>query len=473
MLRDCLATEMPMRGARWAGATAVLLLLLLWTGCGQTYRPVATPILPNPPNPGFAHYVITISDNGPDEAGSTTRIDTSGDSNVGVAQMGLSPVHAALLPNATRAFVANSGDATVSAYLPTLITTIATISLPAGSVPVFVHTTENATVYVANSGNNTVSAINTAQDVVTNQIPVGVNPVALAETPNGLQLYVANQGNNGTGGSVSSINTIDRTVNPPIANSAWISPVWAVARSDSQRVYVLDGGSGSVSAINTASDTVVGTVSVGIGANFMLYDSSRNRLYVTNPSTATGANPDGQSLSIIDASSDALTVLANVSFAPSTAVNAPCPAGCTPVSVAALPDGSRAYVASYVTSTCAGVPCIVSQVTVISALTNTISSEIALGSANIDLTNPTGCSTARFRLSTVASADSSRVYVAECDAGSTGIIATAANNSPGDNYGPDTLIVNMPAPLSAFPIPASNPGGAPPPQNPVFVLASP
>ena len=473
MLRDFLAVEMPMRGARWGGATAMLLLLLLWTGCGETYRPVATPILPNPPNPNFAHYVITISDNGPNYAGSTTRIDTSGDSNVGVAQMGLSPVHAALLPNATRAFVANSGDDTISSYLPSSVIPITTISLPAGSVPVFVHTTENTTVYVANSGNNTVYAINTAENVVTNQMQVGVNPVALAETPDGLQLYVANQGNNGTGGSVSSINTIDRTVNPPIANSAWISPVWAVARSDSQRVYVLDSGSGAVSAIDTASDTVVGTTTIGVGANFMLYDPTRNRLYITNPSTATTANPGGQSLSIIDASSDALTILANISFAASAAANAPCPAGCTPISVAALPDGSRAYVASYVSSTCSGAPCIVSQVTVISALTNAISSEIALGSANVDLTNPTGCSTARFRLSTVASADSSRVYVAECDAGNTGIIATVANNSPGDNHGPDTLIVNMPAPLSAFPIPASTPGGAPPPQNPVFVLASP
>jgi YVTN family beta-propeller protein len=473
MLRDFFAAEMPMKGARRAGAASMVLLLLLWTGCGETYRPVATPILPNPPNPNFAHYVITVNDNGPSFAGSTTRIDTSGDTNVGVAQMGLSPVHAALLPNATRGYIANSGDDTITSYLPTLVTSITTISLPAGSVPVFVHTTEPGTVYVANSGNNTVSAIDTGENVVTDQIPVGVNPVALAETPNGLTLYVANQGKNGAGGSVSSINTIDRTVNPPIASSAWTSPVWVVARSDSQRVYVLDSGSGTVSAINTASNTVVGTTAVGTGANFMLYDPTLNRLYVTNPSPATTGNPSGQSLSIIDASTDALTVLANISFAPSTVANAPCPAGCTPVSVAALPDGSRAYVASYVTSTCSGVPCIVSQVTVISALTNAISSEIALGSSNIDLTNPTGCSTARFRLSTVASADSSRVYVAECDAGNTGIIATVANNSPGDNHGPDTLIVNMPAPLSAFPIPASTPGGAPPPQNPVFVLASP
>jgi len=446
---------------RCLSAAGTAFLIMLWAGCGDIYRPVATPVTPNPPNPNFAHYVVMVSDNGPNYAGATTRIDTSGDTNVGVVQTGLSPVHGALLPDSTRIYIANSGDDTITAYLPTISTSVTTITLPVGSVPAFVHTTENSNVYVAESGSNAVSVINAFENVIADQIGVGVSPVALAETPNGLKLYVANQGTNGTGGSVNSINTIDRTLNPPLPG-AWISPVWAVARSDSQRIYVLDTGSGNVSAIDTASDAVVGSVPVGAGGNFLLYDPSLNRLYVTNPAA--------QSMNILDASTDALTVLATFSFA---AGSIPCPAGCTPVSVAALPDGTRAYVATYANSTCSGAPCIVSKVTVIQTLTNSISSKIALGSATVDQTNPTGCSTARFRLSAVASADSSRVYVAECDSGDVGIVATVANSSPGDKYGADTLIVNVPAPLSTFPIPASTPGAAPPPQNPVFILASP
>jgi YVTN family beta-propeller protein len=447
---------------RVTSAGLMVALFLLCISCGETYRPVATPILPNPPNPNFAHYMVMVNDNGPSFAGSTTRIDTSGDTNVGVAQVGLSPVHGVILPNATRTYIANSADDTVSSYLGSTVIPITTTSLPAGSHPVFLATTENGNVYVADAGANSISVLNAVENVVSAQIAVGTNPVALAETPNQQKLYSANEGLNGSGGSVSSINVLDRTVNPSIANSAWISPVWVVARSDSQRVYVLDSGTGNVAAIDTGTDSVVGSASVGLGGNFMVYDGSFNRLYVTNPAV--------QSLTILDVSTDALSILANISFA---AGSAPCAAGCTPISAAVLPNGNRAYVASYVNTTCSGLPCISSQVTVVSAATNTISSEISLGSADIDETNPTGCSTARFRLCAAASADDSRVYVSECDAGNVGIIATVANSSSGSNYGADTLIVNLPAPLSVFPIPASTPGAAPPPQNPVFIFASP
>src|SRR5213594_616950 len=222
----------------------LLLLTLICTGCGDTFRPVATPISPPPPDPSSFHYVLVISSNGPSNPGSSTRIDVSGDTNVGVAKLGLGPVHAALLPNGARIYVANSLENTVSSYLPTDVTAVITVSFPASAVPAFVHTTQNDTVYVA-SGNavpgnaGTVSAISTSSNVITSTIQVGTNPVALAETPDGKKLYVANQGS----GFVTSINTIDKTVNPSIPTGT--SPVWAVARSDSARVYVLNQGSGT------------------------------------------------------------------------------------------------------------------------------------------------------------------------------------------------------------------------------------
>ena len=61
----------------------------------------------------------------------------------------------------------------------------------------------------------------------------------------------------------------------------WVSPVWVVARSDRNRAYVLDQGSGLVSAIDSSCDSVVSSVSVGVGANFMIYDPSLNRIYVS------------------------------------------------------------------------------------------------------------------------------------------------------------------------------------------------
>jgi len=408
---------------------AFLVLMLICTSCGDVYRPVATPIAPNPPNPGFSHVALVISGNGSSHPGASTSIDVSGDTAVSQSTVGLMPVHAVLVQSGTKVYVANSLDDTVSTFSPSTAAPVTTISLPAGSTPSFVATAEFATVYVANSGNNTVFAISITSNVVEpplSGIPVGVNPVALAETPNQQYLYSANRGIGGSGGSVTSINPVDRSVNPPIANATWVSPVSVVARSDSNRVYVLDEGSGLVSSIDTALNSLANSVSVGIGANFMVYDSTRNRLYVANPAKNT--------VTYLDASSDVLS-----------AVTIPV---ANPVSVAALPDGSRAYVSR---SSVSGGN-VTSQVTVINAADGSIRTTIPLGAvAQVCASNPS-------ELSIAAAADSSRVYVGNCDAGKVAVIQTLN----------DTLLLQVPAPLSAL---FSH--GSPLPQNPVFVVAGP
>jgi YVTN family beta-propeller protein len=414
-------------------AAGVLLLMLICLSCGQTYRPVATPIIPSLPNPGFSHFALVISGNGIDHPGASTSINVSGDTAESQSIVGLMPVQAAVVLNGTRVYVANSHDDTVSTFSPTSPTPVTTISLPAGSAPSFVATAENASVYVANSGNNTVSAIVMANNVLEQPvygIPVGIDPVSLAETPNLQKLYVANWGNGAGGGSVTSISPIDRSVNPPISNATWVSPVSVAARSDSNRAYVLDQGSGMVSAIDTASDTVVSSVAVGVGANFMLYDSTRNRLYVSNPLANT--------VTYLQASTDALTatVLAIAN----------------PISVAVLPDGTRAYVSSAAVSTSGGVTYVTSRITVINASSGSVTTTIPLTSvAQVCASNPS-------ELSMAAAADSSRVYVGNCDAGNVAIIQTLS----------DTMLLQLPAPQSAT---FSN--GTPLPQNPVFVVAGP
>ena len=411
-------------------AAFVLVLTICWAGCGETYRPVATPIAPNPPNPDFSHVALVISVNGTNHPGASTTIDVSGDTAVSQSTVGLVPTYAALVESGSRVYVADSGDDTVASFSPTSPTPVTTISLPSGSAPSFVATAESATVYVANTGSNTVSAISTFSNVIEQPlagIPVGLNPVSLAETPNQQYLYSANRGSGGTGGSVTSINPVDRSLNPAIANATWVSPVSVVARNDSNRVYVLDQGSGMVSAIDPASNAVVNSVSVGAGANFMLYDTTRNRLYIANPANNT--------VTYLDASSDALSAIV-IPIA-------------NPVGVAALPDGSRAYISSAAISG----GNVSSSVTVINAADGSTKTTIPITTA------PHVCASNPSELMMAAAADSSRVYIGNCDAGNVAIIQTLN----------DTLLLQMPAPFSAsF---ASN--GNPLPQNPVFVVAGP
>ncbi len=425
------------KARRGAHTVVVGILFLICLSCGETYRPVANPVIPNVPNPSFTHVVMVISDNGANNPGASTTIDVSGDSASSQSQTGLGPVHAALV-GGVQVFVANSLEDTVSVFGAISPAPVVTISLPSScvsppcSMPVFVGGTETATVYVANSKANTVSAISTANDVITNTISVGTAPVALAETLDQRKVYVANQGTNGTGGSVTAINTIDKSVvaNPPLASFGWVSPVWVVTRSDSQRAYVLDQGSGLVAAIDTSSDSVVSSVSVGAGANFMIYDSKLNRIYVVNPVANT--------VTSLEAGTDTL---------PATSIPI-----ANPKSVAALPDGTRVYVSS---ATVSG-GSVASKVTVINTFDFSIKTTIPLTSV------PAVCSVKTWaELAIAGAADSSRVYVGNCDAENTAIIQTSN----------DQVLLQLPAPVSSQPPPM--PGGTPPPQNPVFVVAGP
>jgi YVTN family beta-propeller protein len=397
--------------------TAIVAFFLVCVACGDQFRPVAIPITPPPPNPQAAHSVFVLSDNGPDNPGASSQLDVSGDTNIGVARLGLAPAHAALTPNGSRIYVVNRLEDTVSSYAPGSATSVTTTSLPTGSSPLFVATTEAGTVYVANSGTKTVAAISTTNNFLLDpQIALEASPVALAETPDGKKLYAVK-----SNGTVTSINTLDRSVGQVIATGT--NPVWAVARADSARVYVLNSGSGTVSAIDTSTDTALpASFSVGAGASFMIYDGAANRIYITNPNANT--------VTALDVSTDPPAVPL---FTTSVAAS--------PVTVTALPDRSRLYVASAVLSN----GNVTAQVTVLNALDGSIQPSTPSAPNPIPLTAgpiPAICDpNTHFRLFVAAAADSSRVYVGNCDAGNTTIIRTSDN----------TQVLNMPAPLSDFP----------------------
>ena len=359
--------------------------------------------------------------------------------------------------------------------------------------PVFLNSTQNNAMYVANYNSNSVSAINTQTNSVTNSVTVGVHPVSLAETPNGIKLYVANQGDN----SVSSV-IVTTLSSTPVAGFTGVAPVWVVARGDSQKVYVLTQGDGQLVTIDVATDTVVCaptplpcSPSVGAGANFIFYDPHLNRLYVTNPATSMV-----YVFSDSGGAGDTPSQLAAISFGTGSA---PCLLGCSPTSVTALADGSRFYVASYQTAASCPDPlvgsssaCVIPGLTVFDAtsLTPKITPALTL------LTDPpfqvdvstnqyqyavppiATCASpvlpalytpgaTRFRVFAAASVDSSHVYVSMCDAGAIADINTSdsnTNNTGGNGTPADSLVTDLPTPYAG----ASTSGSAL--QNPIFLL---
>jgi DNA-binding beta-propeller fold protein YncE len=445
---------------------SVLVLFAICLGCGDVFRPI---IIPNPqqfPNPRAAHTVVTISDNGSVVDGSAMVIDVSGDADVSQKNVGLRPVHAVQQSANTVLVVNQSVTGTAQDSLTrlnfsgTVIGSISTITLPAGSAPNFVATTEANRAYVSlpqyvdpttGSGVPSIAVVNTTQNGSVATIPVGNNPDAIAETPNGQKLYVANKGDS----TISAFNTSDDSARE--ITGSFNAPLWLVARSDSQRLYVLNSN-GVVSTLDTTltpgPDAVISSISVPV-AIYMVYDTILNRLYI----------PGAGQLAVLDVSQSIPNTLATIAIstvpASSRGAGDPC-AGTTagPLSVlaaAALPDGSRAYVGSFYLDNLGNV---CPQVTVITTSNNTFKTSIAVPGfpAYSFCADPTQT---RFRLNMAAGGDSSRVYLASCDGGNVNIIDTST----------DTYILNTPAPYSVRP-PVSG-GTLNPPQNPVFMIAGP
>lgn len=462
---------------------SVLALFVICSGCGDVFRPI---IIPNPqqfPNPQAAHTVVTVNDNGTAVDGSAMVVDVTGDANSSQRNVGLRPVHA-VQQTATVVLVVNQSTSgtpedsvTKLNFSGVGIGTTNTITLPSSydkfgpttSAPNFVATTESTQAYVSmpnyqpNQGGGpfvpSVAVINTTQGTVVATIPVGNNPVALAETPDGQKLYVANQGD----GTISAFNSIDRSARS-INGSLTSPPIWLSARSDSQRVYVLESN-GTLAYLDT--HTTVGPdilTETGIStpnAIYMWYDVILNRLYI----------PAGQQLTIVDVSQSTPSVLAVVPISTvspaSRAATDPC-ATTTPgtLSVAAatsLPDGKRAYVGSFYIDSLDNV---CPQVTVITTSNNTIKTSAPVPGFP-DATNPSSayyvpiCASTRLRMNMAAGGDSTRACLSSCDGGNVNIIDTAT----------DSYILNIPGPYSVRPpVP---PATLNPPQNPVFMIAGP
>lgn len=515
---------------------------------------------PDPNNPGNLIPTLVY---GP---GSAMQVDVGGDTDLGIATLvdgtvsGANPTHGISLPNFSRVFVASAGSAVangldaISSFIPATqsasssgIGAATVVSYPnfipnppsalpffCSYLPDFVAASQSTTVYVANYGvenapsvcnpngttsTDSIAVVNAATNVITNIVystlgatppivpPIVLsNPVALAQvqTPNGNKLYVLNQGNN----TVASLYTVDMTpttATGTVAGFSGTSPAWVVARGDGQQVYVLSQGDGQLWTINAATDTVIGSVSVGVGANYVLYDPNLNRLYVTNPNNSSA---------YIFSVAGSLPSLLNTIVLGSNSANYPSCVNPCPMSVAALPDGSETYIASYQLVLAQPPPppsspnqsctdptpqlltgpsacSVTASVTVLDALSTTVTSTIsAFPSGTTSVPEVANCVpasasgfynpglvpvantsasrfAARFRVSAVAAADSSRVYVSVCDAGSVAIVNTTDGNTnnPGQNIPDDTLVLDL-----ATPFGIGTTSNSLPQQNPLFLL---
>jgi len=324
---------------RSRAAFFALASLVFITGCGDTFRPIATTITSGGGDPQVRRHAIVISNNGPGADGAATHINIAGDTNAGQVPLGQDPVHAGVIPGNALTFVANrassSGKPSVTAYStfdqPVSPALPLSTTLPDNAAPAFVYPIIGQT-YVALPGVNTVGILSPSQGGLQGQIAVGTTPVAITGFPDGVRVFVANQGSNDVSVIRSSDNTVVATVPVGTAPSA------ITISADAKYVYVVNRGSNSVSVIDTATNTVTATVPVGATPTFAAFDAKNLRVYVANSGantvTVIHADPNQTGASTPPCSTNCFLSTSIVTV------------GNNPVALTVLADGSRFYVAN-------------------------------------------------------------------------------------------------------------------------------
>jgi YVTN family beta-propeller protein len=233
------------------------------------------------------------------------------------------------------------------------------ISIP-GAEPSGLSLSPNgARLYVALNMTHEVAVIDTATSTVIKRVPVGIYPYTTVVAAGGAKVYVTNWGGRVPGpgdvtdgmfpvivdprtgipvtGTVSVIDTASNTVSKTIDVGLHPSGMAASPRGD--RVYVTNANSDTVSVIDTARDVVVNTLHVG--------QDVQQRPVLGSAPNAVAVSPDGRTLYVANAAQNAVAVVdAHADANVGSAVRGLIPTGWYPTAVGLNDAGDRVFIAS-------------------------------------------------------------------------------------------------------------------------------
>lgn len=195
------------------------------------------------------------------------------------------PLDLAVSPDGRRIYVTSysNGVLVIDTATNTIAATILVGTRPHGVAV----SPDGRTVYVANSGDpdplrdpinslptslatyGSVSVIDVATNTITTTIPTGAASFDVAVSPDGRHVYVTNTGGLvntalivSVPGSVSVIDTVTGAVATTFGAGGNLPNVVAVS-PDGRRIYIANGDSDRVSVIDTATNTIIASISSG------------------------------------------------------------------------------------------------------------------------------------------------------------------------------------------------------------------
>ena len=249
--------------------------------------------------------------------GTVSVLDLATNASAGTVTVGAKPVDVAITPNGKFAYAANETDGTVSVISTASNSVVATITIGAGTAPRGIAITpDGSEAWVADSGKDEVTVIDTATNAVSGlPIPVGSQPEGVAISPDGLRAFVAQKG-----GNVSLIDTATRA---PVAD--FVDDNRAPSRiaigPRGGRAFVTDSSFNTVTAFNPDNGAAGTPIPVG-----------------SQPS-AIAIGPSG-ALAYAVAGDGTMTPITTSNNAPGTQVTGLS----SPLGIAIAPSGSAGYV---------------------------------------------------------------------------------------------------------------------------------
>jgi YVTN family beta-propeller protein len=236
-----------------AVAAAALLAgaLVFTTGCGNTYRPVVTAINPVGPAAQPQKYAVAVASSPNGTNGLITLVDFSGDTVLVNANVGVNPYYMNLDTGGVTGYTLN-GDGTVTSFdiSPALQTrdVLQTTLLP-GANPVSIFSQGGFT-YIAEPGRNAVAELKGSPLALQQELPVAANVIYVAGAAGAPRAYAISQGTGN--GQVAAIETTSNTISNTLTVGR--GPVYGVMTADGKRAFILNKTDGTVSVINAQSN---------------------------------------------------------------------------------------------------------------------------------------------------------------------------------------------------------------------------
>lgn len=173
--------------------------------------------------------------------------------------------------------------------------------------------------YIPNLDGANVSVIDTANNIMTANIPVGLNPYGVATSPTTGRVYITNRGDH----TVSVIDSASKTVRVTIP--VGLAPTGVAVSPDEKKVYVASMAGHNVSVIDTATNSVIATIPVAYAAGVAITPDN-SKVFVTNSHSTN-------TVRVIETAGN--TEIATITV------------GNRPTGIAITPDGTKAYVGNH------------------------------------------------------------------------------------------------------------------------------